>query len=178
MVETFFIILLCLCCGGLAAIAARRPEVVAGMAPRLGAALKSQIAASQPKRFSPRRTLFVFGPAANHAACRLQRRLIKPALAALIRDDIAVIEVYGDEPPRKNGAAMEWLDPALLRHALDAESGFFLVYIDGSGKTVFRSSAPVVTADLMRAAGLSPGATPERGFSRRDSAVLKRLRAA
>jgi hypothetical protein len=178
MIETFFIVVLCLACGGLAALATRRPDVVAGLAPRIGAALKTQLAASQPKRFSPRRTLFVIGPAANHPACRLQRRLIKPALAALIRDDIAVIEVYGDEPPRKNGSAMDWLDPALLRHALDAESGFFLIFIDDAGKTAFRSTAPVVTADLLTAVGLRAPETPQRGFARRDSAVLRRLRAA
>lgn len=178
MVETLFVILLCLACGGLAAVAANRPGVFAGLAPRIGAAVKTQIAASRPKRFSPRRTLFVIGPVANHPACRLQRRLIKPALAAFIRDDIAVIEVYGDEAPRKNGAPMDWLDPALLRHALDAEAGFCLLYIDEDGKTAFRSPAPVVTADLLAATGMRAADAPPRGFSKRNAAVLKRLRAA
>ena len=178
MAETLFILILCLAFGGVAVLASRRPGLVDGLAPKIGAAVRANLAASRPKRFSPRRTLFVIGPVANHPACRLQRRLIKPALAALIRDDIAVIEVYGEEQPRKNGSAMDWLDPALLRHALDAESGFCLLYIDDAGKTAFRSSAPVVTADLLAATGLK-AATPEgRGFSRRDSPVLRRLRAA
>lgn len=178
MAETLLIIVLCLLSGGVAMLAARRPGFVAGLVPRLSAALKASVTASQPKRFSPRRTLFVIGPAVNHPACRLQRRLIKPALAALIRDDIAVIEVYGDDPPRKNGAAMEWLDPALLRHALDAESGFCVIYVDQSGKTAFRSPAPVVTADLLTASGLAAAAPSPRGLSKRYSEVLRRLRAA
>ncbi len=178
MAETLFIILLSLAFGGAAAFAARRPDLASGFFPRLWAQLKSGFTASKPKRFSPRRTLFVIGPAVNHAACRLQRRLIKPALAALIRDDIAVIEVYGDEKPRKNGATMDWLDSALLRHALDAEQGFFLIFIDDSGKTAFRSPAPVITADLLAATGLKPVEVPQRGFSKRDSAILRRLRAA
>lgn len=178
MAETVFIIVLSLAFGGAALFASRRPDLATGLLPRLWSQLRSSVTASQPKRFSPRRTLFVVGPAVNHAACRLQRRLIKPALAALIRDDIAVIEVYGDEPPRKNGATMDWLDPALLRHALDAEQGFFLIYVDDQGRTTFRSPAPVVTAELLAATGLRQAQAAARAFSKRDSAVLKRLRAA
>lgn len=178
MVETLIIFALCLASGGFAMLAAQRPGLISGLPQKIGMAVRANLTASQPKRFSPRRTLFVIGPSANHPACRLQRRLIKPALAALIRDDIAVIEVYGDEQPRKNGAAMEWLDPSLLRHALDAEQGFFLIFIDDFGKTAFRSPAPVLTADLLSATGLAAAAPSRSGFSKRNAAVLKRLRAA
>ena len=178
MAESIVIIALCVVFGAFAAYASRRPIVLGEVLPKLGRDLKDGFVASQPKQFSPRRTLFVVGPSANHAACRLQRRLIKPALAALIRADIAVVEVYGDEPARKNGAPLDWLDPALLRHAMDAEEGFHVLFIDDEGKTSFRSQAPVVTQDILERTGLQAPAPGVKSFSRRNAAVLKRLRAA
>lgn len=165
---SFLFIFLCLVLGGAAAFALRGPASVPG----LGASLKE----AELKRFSPRKSLFIIGPSANHPPCRLQRRLLKPALAALIREDVTVVEIYGKERPRKNGEELDWLDPSLLRHALGAEDGFYVVYVNDEGKTVLRSQAPMITADLLERTGLDIPATHSR--SRRKSAVLKRLRAA
>jgi len=127
-------------------------------------------------RFSPRNTLFIIGPAANHSACKLQRRLLKPAIAALIREDVSVMEVYGDATPRKNGEPIDWLDASLLRHAMNAEEGFFVIYVDRDGKTLFRSEAPMPTVDLLREARLdiAPFASPRA----KRSLVLRKLEAA
>jgi len=167
---SFLIIATCLIFGVIAAIASMRPNLL----PELTANLRQ---VDPVKQFSPRNTLFIIGLEANHAACRMQRRLLKPAIPALIREDVAVIEVYGEETPRKNGDPIEWLDPALLRHALDAEHGFFLIYVDLEGKTRLRSEAPMLTADILRQARLNitpPGGRPNTG----KSSVLKKLRAA
>ncbi|MEM9617608.1 MAG: hypothetical protein AAF936_06570 [Pseudomonadota bacterium] len=106
----------------------------------------------------------------------MQRRLLKPAIPALIREDVTVMEVYGDDTPRKNGEPIEWLDPSLLRHALDAEHGFFIIYVDDAGKSCFRSEAPMVTADILRRARLD--IPPPKGDGPAKSSVLKKLRAA
>jgi hypothetical protein len=159
---------LCVILGAVAYVAMRKPEALAA----LGSAVKE----AELKRFSAKKTLFIFAPTANHPPCRLQRRLLKPALAALIRDDVVVMEVYGAELPRKNGEPVDWLDPGLLRHAMSADDGFWVIYVDEAGKTVVRSAAPIVAADLLERAGLDlPLAAPAAG---RRSAVLKRLRAA
>ena len=169
---SFFIITTCLIFGFIAALLSLRPNLL----PELGANLRR--ARPDPvKKFSPRNTLFIIGPAANHAACRMQRKLLKPAIPAFIREDIAVIEVYGEDTPRKNGDPIDWLDPSLLRHALDAEQGFFLIYVDPDGKTCFRSEAPMVTADILRRARLDISAPHHRGSGAKSS-VLKKLRAA
>lgn len=168
MAMSVLFIVFCLLLGGFAAVAVRSPALIPG----IGKQLKD----AQLKQFSPKKTLFLFGPSPNHPACRLQRRLLKPAVAALVRDDIAVMEVYGDERPRKNGEDIDWLDSSLLRHALNAEGGFYIIYVDGDGKTLLRSEAPVVTADLLERCDLDIPAGPNH--PRRRSAVLKRLRAA
>lgn len=165
---SFLFIFLCLVLGGAAAFALRGPESVPG----LGASLKE----AELKRFSPRKSLFIIGPSANHPPCRMQRRVLKPALAALIREDVTVIEIYGKDHPRKNGEELDWLDSSLLRHALGAEEGFYVVYVDDDGKTVLRSQAPIVTADLLEKTGLNVPTAHRRG--KRKSAVLRRLRAA
>lgn len=165
---SFLFIFLCLVLGGAAAFALRGPASVPG----LGASLKE----AELKRFSPRKTLFIIGPSANHPPCRMQRRLLKPALAALIREDVTVVEIYGKDRPRKNGEELDWLDPSLLRHALGAEDGFYVVYVNEDGKTVLRSQAPMITADLLAKTGLDIPSAPSRG--RKKSAILKRLRAA
>jgi len=165
---SFFIIAACLVFGLGAAIASFRPALL----PEISSGLKR---IDTLKRFSPRNTLFIIGPAANHSACRLQRRLLKPAIPALIRDNVSVMEVYGEGRPRKNGEPIDWLDPSLLRHAIDAEKGFFVVYIDASGKTLFRSEAPMVSADILRHARLDIPA-PDRTSPK--SSVLRKLRAA
>ena len=87
------------------------------------------------------------------------------------------MEVYGDATPRQNGEPMDWLDPALLRHALNAEGGFFVIYVDDAGKTLFRSEAPMVTSDILRRARLDIDA-PSRPGAARKNAILKKLSAA
>ena len=166
---TFFIIAICLVFGAIAAIASFRPNLF----PELGANLRK---ADPVKQFSPRNTLFIIGPTANHGACRMQRRLLKPAIPALIREDVAVIELYGEDTPRKNGEPIEWLDPALLRHAIDAERGFCLIYVDPAGKTRFRSEAPMLTEDILQQARLN--IVPPQKAKTAKSSVLKKLRAA
>jgi len=166
---SFFIIATCLVFGFIAALVSFRPNIV----PELRANLRRPEAL---KQFSPRNTLFLIGPAANHSACRMQRRLLKPAIPALIREDVTVMEVYGDDQPRKNGELVDWLDPSLLRHALDAEHGFFIIFVDEDGKTCFRSEAPMVTADILRRACLD--IPPPKGDGPAKSSVLKKLRAA
>ncbi|MAW80294.1 MAG: hypothetical protein CMI63_08640 [Parvularcula sp.] len=170
MELTFAIIATCLVFGFIAALASFRPNLI----PEIGASLR---AAETVKKFSPRNTLFIIGASANHPACRMQRRLLKPAIAALIRSDVSVMEVYGDAMPRQNGDPIDWLDPSLLRHALGAEEGFFIIYVDDAGKTLFRSEAPMVTADILHQARLDISAPPRPGTSRKN-AVLKKLRAA
>ena len=166
---SFFIIATCLAFGCIAALASFRPNLL----PEMSAGLRG---ADPIRKFSPQKTLFIIGPAANHPACRMQRRLLKPAIPALIREDVTVMEVYGDNRPRKNGEPVEWLDPSLLRHALGAESGFFVVYVDEDGKTRFQSPAPMVTADLLRRARLDIAAPNRTGAGK--SSVLKKLSAA
>ncbi len=168
MALSVFFFTLSVILGAVAWLALKRPQVLAA----IGATIKE----AELKRFSPRKTLFIFAPTANHPPCRLQRRLLKPAVPALIRDDIVVMEVYGSEKPRKNGEEIDWLDPGLLRHAMSADDGFWVVYVDEDGKTVLRSAAPIVAADILVRAGLdAPRSAQAAG---RKSAVLKRLRAA
>lgn len=167
---SFFIIATCLIFGFIAAVASFRPNLI----PEISANLRH--AKPSVKKFSPRNTLFIVGPSANHAACRMQRKLLKPAIPALIREDVTVMEVYGEDQPRKNGETIDWLDPSLLRHALDAEDGFFVVYVDAAGKTRFRSEAPMVTADILSRACLNISPPSKNGGGK--SSVLKKLRAA
>ncbi len=166
---TIAIVSICIALGAFAAVAARGDFRMPDFAGILGRA--------DLKRFSPRKTLFIIGPSEDHAACRMQRRLLKPAIAALIRDDVAVIEIYGDETPRTNGEPMDWLDASLLRHAMTAEEGFYVIYVDDDGKTRFRSQAPMLTADILERAGLdAPAARGSRAVRKSD--ILKKLRAA
>ncbi|MHA7871442.1 MAG: hypothetical protein ACX939_03740 [Hyphococcus sp.] len=168
---SFFIIATCLIFGFIAAIVSFRPTIL----PDIRANLRRPEAV---KQFSPRNTLFLIGPSANHPACRMQRRLLKPAIPALIRQDVTVIEVYGEDTLRKNGEPIDWLDCSLLRHALDAEHGFYLIYVDDLGKSRFRNEAPMVTADILERARLDIP-TPRGGdHAAKSSSVLKKLRAA
>lgn len=164
---TLLIVAVCVIFGAIAYASSRGPISVPD--------LKAAIREAEPKRFSPKKTLFVIGPSPNHNACRLQRRLLKPALAALIREDVSVIEVYGQNRPTRNGEDMDWLDSALLRHAMDAEEGFFVIYVDAEGKTMFRSEAPMLARDLIARAQLGPSLKPE---SPKKTLVLRKLRAA
>lgn len=166
---SFFIIASCLIVGVIAAVASLRPNLI----PEISESIRR---ADPIKQFSPQSTLFVIGPNANHPACRMQRRLLKPAIPALIREDVTVMEIYGSDQPRKNGDAVDWLDPSLLRHALGAEDGFFVIYVDEDGKTIFHSPAPMVTSDILKHARLDINA-PERSSNRRSS-VLDKLSAA
>ncbi len=166
---SFFIIASCLIVGVIAGITSLRPNLL----PELGENLRQ---ADTIRKFSPQSTLFIIGPHANHPACRLQRRLLKPAIPALIREDVTVMEVYGAERPRRNGEPVDWLDSSLLRHALAAEDGFFVIYVDENGKTRFHSPAPMVTADILRCGRLAIAA-PGRAPARRSS-VLDKLSAA
>lgn len=173
---TLLIIAFCLALGAFAAVASSRPGLMRAVAHDVRAALGADIKAARPKRFSPNKTLFLVGPSSAHPACRLQRRLLKPAIAAFIREDVTVVEIYGEDQPEMNGEPVEWLDPALLRHAMNAEEGFFLIYVDEDGKTALRSQAPVVAADILARVGLE--IDPPGPGARRKSAVLKKLRAA
>jgi hypothetical protein len=166
---TFLIIAICIIFGGVAALSARGPIVL----PDFKAAIKG----ADVKRFSPKKTLFVIGPSVNAHACKIQRRLLKPAIAALIRDDVKVIEVYGDDRPRENGAPMEWLDASLLRHAMNAEEGFFVIYVDIDGQTIFRSEAPMLARDIIKRARLNVEPAPS-AHPAKKSLLLKKLRAA
>ncbi len=134
------------------------------------------LSAKDIKRFTPRKTLFIIGPKADHAACRMQRRLLKPAIALIIREDIKIIELYGDEPARLNGDEMDWLDPSLLRHAMNAEEGFFVIYVDERGRTAFRTEAPMVASDLFARAGVRITRPEAAGLEK--SSTLRKLRAA
>ncbi|MEM9169027.1 MAG: hypothetical protein AAGC56_05190 [Pseudomonadota bacterium] len=148
--------------------------------PRLGVSLRAafrKAAKRDLRRYSPKRTIFLFGPDEDHAACRLQRRLLKPALAALIREDVAVIEAYGAEPPRRNGVVMRWLDADVLRHGYDVADGFKVVYVNDRGRVAYASDAPVVGADLVKRAGLDGSAFAPPRQARR-SPTLHRLRSA
>ena len=168
MSLSFLIIAACLGFGVVAAFAARGPLSL----PNLGKTFSKR----DLQRFSPRNTLFIIGPSANHSACKLQRRLLKPAIAALISEDVAVMEVYGETTPRKNGEPIDWLDSSLLRHAMDAEEGFFVIYVDDEGKTLFRSEAPMLTADLLERARLN--IAPISPARAKKSPALRKLRAA
>ena len=165
---SLLIITICLTVGGVSAVLSLRP----GLLPELAAGLK-QI--DPVRKFSPRRTLFLIGPSANHPACKLQRRLLKPAIPSLIREDVTVMEVYGEDHPRRNGEQIDWLDSSLLRHAMDAQQGFYVVYVDEAGKTVFRSEAPIITADLLKHARLD---IQSPASSKPKSSVIEKLRAA
>ncbi len=165
---TLLILATCIIFGAIAYFAARGPLPVPD--------IKAAIREAEPKRFSPKNTLFIIGPTANHNACRMQRRLLKPALAALIREDVSVIEVYGQTRPTKNGETMEWLDASLLRHAMDAEEGFYVIFVDADGKAVFRSEAPMLARDIIERAALDVDRGP--GAPTKKSIILKKLRAA
>ena len=169
MGVTFLIIATCLIFGSVAAVASFRPNLL----PELGANLRG---VNQVNKFSPRNTLFLIGPSANHSACRMQRRLLKPAIPTFIREDITIMEVYGEETPRKNGELMDWLDPSLLRHALNADEGFYIIYVDDDGKTRFRREAPMLTSDILECAQLNIPAPDRPG--KKSSSILKKLRAA
>lgn len=166
---TLLILATCIIFGAIAYFAARGPLALPD--------IKAAIREAEPKRFSPKNTLFIIGPSANHNPCRMQRRLLKPAIAALIREDVSVIEVYGQTRPTKNGEQMDWLDASLLRHAMNAEEGFYVIYVDADGKTLFRSEAPMLARDIIERARLGvergPGGAPPK-----KSMVLKKLRAA
>ncbi|HNR75546.1 MAG TPA: hypothetical protein PKM48_00315 [Parvularculaceae bacterium] len=165
---TLLILATCIIFGAIAYFAARGPLPVPD--------IREAIRKTEPKRFSPKNTLFIIGPTANHNACRMQRRLLKPAIAALIRKDVSVIEVYGQSQPTKNGEPIDWLDASLMRHAMDAEEGFFVIYVDDDGKTIFRSEAPMLARDIIERARLGGDAGP--GGGSKKSPVLKKLRAA
>jgi len=166
---SFLVISACLIFGIVAALASQRP----GLLPEI---TLNHVRKPDLKSFSPRKTLFIIGPSAKHPACRMQRRLLKPALAALIREDVSVMEIYGETTPRKNGELMKWLDPSLLRHAMDAEDGFFVIFVDNDGKTLFKNAAPMVTTDILSQARL--GIHPSPAIGNRKSIVLKKLSAA
>ncbi len=133
--------------------------------------------AKSPKEFSLQNTLLIIGPEVNHPACRLQRKLLKPTIPMIIREDIAVMEVYGSNHPRKNGETLPWLDQALLRHALNAEDGFFVVYVDRNGKTLFRKQSPMLAEMIADSAGI-PITPTHSPTPTHKSNILRRLQAA
>ncbi len=177
--EIALIIAIFLIIGGLAALSSLNPHwfserhrAIADFKLGGSASIKTK-----DGHFSLSKTLFIIGPSANHPACRLQRKLIKPTIPMLIRDDIAVIEIYGEHAPRRNGDVLDWIDASLLRHALGAEEGFFVVYVDQTGKTVFSKKSPMLTDMIAERANLHitpPNASPEIA----NSDIIRRLKAA
>jgi len=178
METTLLLIAACLLIGGTAALFAFKPQWVP--VAKNAAALNPIPDPFDPnhrsrKDFSLSNTLLIIGPATNHPACRLQRKLLKPAIPLLIREDIAVIELYGENYPRKNGDAIGWLDPALLRHALDAEEGFYIIYVDETGKTIFQNRAPMLTEMIAERANLPLAHYTENTAHTPKSAIAQRL---
>lgn len=161
---------MCLFFGAAAALVSLRPEFIEKVSTSIKDVDKIQ-------KFSPRNTLFIIGPSEKHPSCRMQRKLLKPAIPALISSEITVFELYGEDTPRKNGELLDWLDPSLLRHALGVETGFFIIYVNANGKTQFRSEAPMVTQDILARAGLKID-IDGNAVSSMTSSILKRLRAA
>jgi hypothetical protein len=60
---------------------------------------------------------------------------------------------------------------------MDAEDGFYVIYVDEDGKTVFRSEAPMLARDIVERARLGVGRGPGDEPSKKSS-VLRKLRAA
>ena len=136
---------ICLIAGSMAAIFSLQPQwfpELTALADGTQGSARSLSPDDPARRFSLQNTLLIVGPSSEHPACRMQRRLLKPAVPLLIRENVAIIEVYGEAHPRRNGEALMWLDPALLRLALDAEDGFYVIYVDDTEKTVFRPTVP------------------------------------
>ncbi len=175
MEFAFIVIAVCLVVGGLAALSSGHQNIVENGELRIPA--QSGPLASLGKKqtlFSLRNTLIIFGPKANHPTCRLQRKLLKPTIPMLIRDDIAVVEVYGNTPPRRNGDILPWLDASLLRHAFKAEDGFTILFVDQTGKAVFQKQSPMLSEMIAERTGLDLIAPPPRA----TSDIARRLQAA
>ncbi len=166
---SLLIILSCVLLGTFTVLASRHPVDLSALADG-----SSGEPGLNEQHFTPRKTMFIIGPSRGHAACNLQRRLLKPALATLIREDISVMELYGDETPYRNGAALPWLDASLLRFAMDARQGFVVLYVDENGKTLFKRNAPMLGAEVLAASGLY---TPKRTRPS-TSPILQKLSAA
>lgn len=177
--ELALIITFCLIVGGLAALTSFNTHWFSAHHEAVAEFKRNESPNINTKngQFSVSKTLFLIGPSANHPACRLQRKLIKPTIPMLIREDIAVIEIYGDQAPRRNGDILEHIDGSLLRHAFGAEEGFFVVYVDEHGKTIFSKKSPMLTDMIAERTGLlltPPNPSPEVA----NSHIIKRLKAA
>lgn len=135
------------------------------------------VAETPMRSFSLSNTLLIIGPEKDHTACQIQRRLLKPAVPLLIREDVSIMEIYGLAAPRKNGEPLAWLDPALLRHALDAEDGFSIVYVGDDGKAVFQRRSPMLTEMIIDKARLNV-ALPIKPKAKKRSSILAHLQAA
>ena len=96
-------------------------------------------AIEQQGNFNPARSLFIFGPEKNDPECTQQRRVIKPLLATMLERHIAIVEIYGDRAPSRNGQVVDWLDTEILRQTLNAQVGFHLIYVNESGRASFHS---------------------------------------
>lgn len=169
----------CLVIGGLAALISFRPDVLndTPAAPITDQSDHNDYIRMKNVQFSLNNTLLIIGPAPNHSACRMQRKLLKPAIPLLIREDISIIEIYGDASPRKNGEVLSWLDSSLLRHALDTHDGFFVIFVDATGKTRCRKKSPMLADMIADRTGLRIQAPSKLGESV-QSDIIRRLQAA
>ncbi|MEM9706142.1 MAG: hypothetical protein AAF850_08710 [Pseudomonadota bacterium] len=139
----------------------------------------SKVSSDDVRVFSPKRTVFILGPDASDQTCRIQRRFLKPVLAAFIRDEIAVVEAYGDDAVRRNGEPMGWPDAMLVRHALGAGEEFALILMDDDGRVAFRSERPVVGEEVLkRSMRLSRAGLANRSEQRRRLQLKPQIRAA
>ena len=161
---SFFIIATCLVFGFIAALVSVRPNIV----PELRANLRRPEAL---KQFSPRNTLFLIGPGAIIPPAGCSAVLLKPAIAgADPRRCLGYGSLWRRQRRAKNGEPIDWLDPALLRHALNAEARFFHhLSLMTNGKTLLpQRSAHGDQADILRIARcLDISAPPPGGTSRR-----------
>ncbi len=179
METTLIFLAVCLVSGSVAALFSFQPDWLPTIEhandddPALRADMAETVAL---RRFTLQNALIIVGPDANHRACRLQRRLLKSAVPFLIREDVTIVEIYGATSPRRNGEIMSWLDSSLLRHALEAETGFALIYVDASGRTAFRRASPTLADTIIDLMGL-PITLPRKPQHRDPSPELQHLQA-
>lgn len=171
MVFSIAVILVCLFVGATGVALANSGDLLTWLLKMF-----SRISNQGLKHYSPRNALFIIGPSAKHAACRYQRRLLKPALAALISKDVSIIEAYGNATPQMNGQKIAWLDSTLLRHGMNVETGFHVIYVDENGQTLFKSEAPMVASDILKKLNFAEPKSFSNSPS--QSRVLKKLRTA
>ncbi|WOI53667.1 hypothetical protein [Parvularcula sp. LCG005] len=94
------------------------------------------------------RSIILVGQDQNDDGCVRQRRALKPILHEIRRVHINVVEIYGNDVPRRNGQPMSWLNTRKLRRSLDVKSGFHFLCVDDQGEIGVRGRVPVSQAVL------------------------------